>query len=45
MNARSATKLSMLDLVAVREGGTIAEAQAIARHTAQHIETQGFTRC
>ena len=44
MNALPATKLSMLDLVAVREGGTVAEALAIARRTAQHVETLGFTR-
>ena len=36
--------LSMLDLVAVREGGTVAEALAIARRTAQHAESLGFTR-
>jgi len=38
------TQLSMLDLVAVREGGSIAEAIAIARRTAQHAERLGFTR-
>eukprot|EP01034_Spumella_vulgaris_P038732 gene38732-47836_t len=36
--------LSMLDLVAVREGGTVAEALQIALRTAQHVETLGFTR-
>ena len=36
--------LSMLDLVAVREGGTVAEALAIALRTVQHVETLGFTR-
>ena len=36
--------LSMLDLVAVREGGTVADALAIARRTAQHAESLGFTR-
>ncbi|PIF27158.1 luciferase family oxidoreductase group 1 [Acidovorax sp. 56] len=36
--------LSMLDLVAVREGGTVAEALKIALRTAQHAETLGFTR-
>lgn len=36
--------LSLLDLVAVREGGTVAEALAIARHSAQHAEALGFTR-
>jgi luciferase family oxidoreductase group 1 len=38
------TKLSMLDLVAVREGGTVGEALAIARDTARHVEKLGFTR-
>ena len=36
--------LSMLDLVAVREGGTVGDALAIALRTAQHAETLGFTR-
>ena len=36
--------LSMLDLVAVREGGTVAEALAISLRTARHVETLGFTR-
>lgn len=44
MTALKDTKLSMLDLVAVREGGTIAEALAIARDTARHVEQLGFTR-
>lgn len=35
---------SMLDLVAVREGGTVAEALAVALRTAQHAERLGFTR-
>ena len=30
--------LSMLDLVAVREGGTVADALAIALRTARHAE-------
>ncbi len=34
----------MLDLVSVREGGTVAEALAIALRTAQHAESLGFTR-
>jgi luciferase family oxidoreductase group 1 len=38
------TRLSMLDLVAVREGGTVAEALAVALRTAQHAESLGFTR-
>ncbi|MEI8157218.1 MAG: LLM class flavin-dependent oxidoreductase [Burkholderiales bacterium] len=38
------TQLSMLDLVAVREGGTVAQALALALRTAQHVEKLGFTR-
>ena len=38
------TTLSMLDLVAVREGGSITEAIGIALHTARHAEKLGFTR-
>lgn len=34
----------MLDLVAVREGGTVADALAIALRTAQHAESLGFKR-
>jgi luciferase family oxidoreductase group 1 len=37
-------RLSLLDLVAVREGGTVADALAIARQTAQHAEHLGFAR-
>jgi luciferase family oxidoreductase group 1 len=36
--------LSMLDLVAVREGYSVAEALQIALRTAQHAEALGFTR-
>jgi luciferase family oxidoreductase group 1 len=36
--------LSMLDLVAVREGGSVADALAIALRTAQHAESLGFSR-
>jgi luciferase family oxidoreductase group 1 len=36
--------LSMLDLVAVREGGTVADALQIALRTAQHAESLGFKR-
>lgn len=36
--------LSMLDLVAVREGGTVADALAVALRTAQHAEKLGFKR-
>ena len=38
------TAFSMLDLVSVREGGTVAEALAIALRTAQHAEVLGFKR-
>ena len=38
------TTLSLLDLVAVREGGSVTEAIAIALQTAQHAEQLGFTR-
>ncbi len=34
----------MLDLVAVREGGTTAQALQVALQTAQHVERLGFTR-
>jgi luciferase family oxidoreductase group 1 len=37
-------KLSMLDLVAVREGSTVGQALAVATRTAQHAETLGFAR-
>jgi luciferase family oxidoreductase group 1 len=36
--------LSMLDLVPVREGGSVPEALAIALRTAQHVDALGFTR-
>ena len=36
--------LSMLDLVPVREGGTVAQALAIALDTARHVEGLGFKR-
>ena len=36
--------LSMLDLVSVREGGTVRDALAIALATARHAESLGFTR-
>ena len=44
MKALKNTALSMLDLVAVREGGTVAEALAICLRTAQHAELLGFNR-
>jgi luciferase family oxidoreductase group 1 len=37
-------QLSMLDLVAVREGGTVAQALEIAVRTARHAESLGFMR-
>ena len=44
MNTLTDTRLSMLDLVAVREGGTVADALAISLRTARHVEQLGFTR-
>ena len=44
MKALHTFALSMLDLVSVREGGTVAEALAIALRTAQHAERLGFKR-
>jgi luciferase family oxidoreductase group 1 len=44
MTTLSTIPLSMLDLVAVREGGTVADALAIALRTAQHAEALGFKR-
>ena len=37
-------QLSMLDLVAVREGGSVSDALSISLQTAQHVESLGFTR-
>ncbi|MCH8181244.1 MAG: LLM class flavin-dependent oxidoreductase [Proteobacteria bacterium] len=37
-------ELSMLDLVAVREGGTVAGAIEVALRTARHVASLGFTR-
>ena len=44
MNPLSTLKLSMLDLVAIRAGGSVADALAIALRTARHVEALGFTR-
>jgi hypothetical protein len=44
MNPLKKTALSMLDLVSLREGGTVAQALATALRTAQHAEALGFTR-
>jgi luciferase family oxidoreductase group 1 len=41
---KQAPKLSMLDLVAIREGGSVKQALDIALQTAQHAERLGFTR-
>lgn len=38
------TPLSMLDLVSVREEGTVSDALAISLKTAQHVEALGFKR-
>ena len=44
MNPLANLKLSMLDLVAIREGGTVADALVISLRTAQHVEALGYTR-
>lgn len=44
MNTSIKPRLSLLDLVTVRENGTVAEALDIARATARHVEKLGFTR-
>ncbi|MFN3376711.1 MAG: LLM class flavin-dependent oxidoreductase [Burkholderiaceae bacterium] len=44
MTAARLPRLSMLDLVAVREGGTVADALQIALNTARHAERLGFVR-
>ncbi|WP_291012280.1 LLM class flavin-dependent oxidoreductase [Hydrogenophaga sp.] len=44
MKALHDIRLSMLDLVAVRQGGTVADALAIALRTAQHAERLCFER-
>ena len=44
MNPLQNVKLSMLDLVAVREGGSVGDTLQIAVRTAQHAESLGFTR-
>lgn len=44
MNAKKKPRLSMLDLVAVREGGDVADALAISLRTARHVESLGFAR-
>jgi luciferase family oxidoreductase group 1 len=44
MKALPDISLSMLDLVSVREGTSVAEAIAVALRTAQHAESLGFKR-
>ena len=44
MKPLNKVQLSMLDLVAVREGGTVADALQIAVRTAQQAEKLGFAR-
>ncbi|HSO46140.1 MAG TPA: LLM class flavin-dependent oxidoreductase [Rhodoferax sp.] len=44
MNSLNKTALSMLDLVNLREGATVADALANSLRTAQHAEALGFTR-
>jgi len=44
LDALEDTKISMLDLVAVREGGTVAQALQNAVDTARKAESLGFTR-
>ncbi|QXZ09822.1 LLM class flavin-dependent oxidoreductase [Comamonas sp. Y33R10-2] len=44
MKSLNTVKLSMLDLVAVREGGTVANALQVSVRTAQQAEKLGFTR-
>lgn len=44
MNPLNELKLSMLDLVAIREGGTVREALQISLDNARHVEALGFTR-
>jgi luciferase family oxidoreductase group 1 len=44
MAGMTKAKLSMLDLVSVREGGTVAQALALTLRTAQHAEKLGFAR-
>ena len=43
-NALNNISLSMLDLVTVREGRSVADALAVALRTAQHAEALGFKR-
>jgi hypothetical protein len=44
MNSLNNIRLSMLDLVAVREGGTVGEALQLSLANARHVEALAFTR-
>ncbi len=44
MPSATSFKLSMLDLVAVREGASVGQALDVARQTVQHAERLGFSR-
>ncbi|OYT90550.1 MAG: LLM class flavin-dependent oxidoreductase [Burkholderiales bacterium PBB3] len=44
MNELNTVKLSMLDLVSVREGSSVADALGVALRTAQHADQLGFER-
>lgn len=44
MKSLESIPFSMLDLVAVREGGSVGDAIAIALNAARHVENLGFTR-
>lgn len=44
MKSLATTALSMLDLVSVREGGSVAQALQISLRTAQHADALGFKR-
>lgn len=44
MNPLADVKLSLLDLIAVRQGGSVAEALRIATDAARHAEKLGFAR-
>ena len=44
MSSLNNIRLSMLDLVAVRQGGTVGEALQLSLANARHVEALGFTR-
>ena len=44
MRTLAQTAFSMLDLVPVREGRSVADALAVSLQTARHAERLGFTR-